>query len=606
MRITTILSHCLLQSRPVVCNLAALALVLSLGLAAFPQPAAAGGGTTLYVSPTSTYIPGNPCTDPAQPCKLEGALAKVGGDGYTIQMAAGTYPRISDPILYSLTLAGPETPVGSPPLAILDAKSEGRVLNIAATGKTVNLQYLSIQNGLVTDDNGAGVFCAHATLSLTQVYVQNNTLANTGSGDYYGGGIASHDCTLSINNSRVAGNSSGRWGGGIGLSGGSNTINNTTILENTNSGGIGGGGLNIAGGTTVLDQVTVSGNESGRGAGLFVNAVTGSFTLRNSTISGNHSTGVGGGILLYNQAVIVNSTITGNQAANQGGAFYLDTDGKLTLNHVTVADNSATAGASIYFGAATSQVRPRNSILAGLSDNNCSGIVNIISDGHNISSDSSCVLLPFPSTDKMNTDPLLSPLRDNGGSTFTRALQKGSPAIDQAANPIWPDPTQDQRGFAYNGAPDIGAYEALLPPTIETFHQYPIPFRVGETTALYIAVSNPNADPSTLSKLAFTITLPEPLVFADPVVHPGFPSLCGGSFAAIPGERIAVFSGDAKGISTPDTECHFTLNVRGASAGSGNVTATGVSSRETGLGEPPLPLGFDVSPVRLYLPSILH
>ena len=54
----------------------------------------------------------------------------------------------------------------------------------------------------------------------------------------------------------------------------------------------------------------------------------------------------------------------------------------------------------------------------------------------------------------LNVNPLLGPLADNGGSTFTHALSKGSPAIDGGGADSAPF---DQRGVPR--ASDIGAYE---------------------------------------------------------------------------------------------------------------------------------------------------
>lgn len=60
-------------------------------------------------------------------------------------------------------------------------------------------------------------------------------------------------------------------------------------------------------------------------------------------------------------------------------------------------------------------------------------------------------------------DPLLGPLRDNGGGTQTHALPSGSPAIDRGScTDIAGDPiTSDQRGIArpQGNRCDIGAYE---------------------------------------------------------------------------------------------------------------------------------------------------
>src|SRR5262249_47895445 len=53
--------------------------------------------------------------------------------------------------------------------------------------------------------------------------------------------------------------------------------------------------------------------------------------------------------------------------------------------------------------------------------------------------------------------PLLGPLQNNGGPTWTMALQPGSPAIN-ATSPAFAPP-KDQRGFTRDALPDIGAYE---------------------------------------------------------------------------------------------------------------------------------------------------
>src|SRR5262249_1812615 len=62
-----------------------------------------------------------------------------------------------------------------------------------------------------------------------------------------------------------------------------------------------------------------------------------------------------------------------------------------------------------------------------------------------------------------DTDPLIGPLQDNGGSTFTHALLKGSPAIDTADPNFTPPPFFDQRGPGFdrivNGRIDIGSFE---------------------------------------------------------------------------------------------------------------------------------------------------
>jgi hypothetical protein len=73
--------------------------------------------------------------------------------------------------------------------------------------------------------------------------------------------------------------------------------------------------------------------------------------------------------------------------------------------------------------------------------------------------------------DQINTDPLLGPLQDNGGPTFTHALLQRSrvlrsPAIDAGDPSFTPPPSSDQRGLpfvrVFNGRIDIGSFEAQL------------------------------------------------------------------------------------------------------------------------------------------------
>jgi hypothetical protein len=77
--------------------------------------------------------------------------------------------------------------------------------------------------------------------------------------------------------------------------------------------------------------------------------------------------------------------------------------------------------------------------------------------GNNLSSDNSAAFTASGSLN--NIDPLLGPLSDNGGFTWTIPLLDGSPAID-AGNPA-NAPATDQRGITrpQGLGPDIGAYE---------------------------------------------------------------------------------------------------------------------------------------------------
>jgi len=102
----------------------------------------------------------------------------------------------------------------------------------------------------------------------------------------------------------------------------------------------------------------------------------------------------------------------------------------------------------------------RNTIVAGNTGSNASRdiIGYFYSLGYNLIGDTQGVS-GFSSTDLLNVGPLLGPLQDNGGPTFTQALLPHSPAIDAGDNAN--APATDQRGFprVVNGTIDIGAYE---------------------------------------------------------------------------------------------------------------------------------------------------
>ena len=212
----------------------------------------------------------------------------------------------------------------------------------------------------------------------------------------------------------------------------------------------------IKGATVAISGVMIRhGRVTGFGAGIWTD---GTLTLTNTTVSDNVARGPfggnGGGILnqLDARLTLTNSTVSGNTATLQGGGVF--SNGTLTSINSTVSGNSAPNGAGIAsFGTADLT----NTIVASnLSSGDCAGNP-ITSFGHNLDSDGTCGL--SATGDLPNIDPLLAPLQDNGGPTFTHALLPGSPAIDAGHDGA--APATDQRGVPRpQGAhSDIGAFE---------------------------------------------------------------------------------------------------------------------------------------------------
>jgi hypothetical protein len=252
------------------------------------------------------------------------------------------------------------------------------------------------------------------------------------------------------------------------------TISGFTI---TNGHSNGGGGIrnsaphpNIGGYGLIVTNCTISGSAADYGGGI-----QGTLTISNSTISGN-SAMYGGGICNLGGGVqISNSTISGNLADVDGGGVY--NSGALgefvfsIIENSTIDGNSASGhGGGIYNSSnGLGLIRGlllRSTILnAGASGGTIFNVGRVTSR-YNLASDAGGGVLTGLG-DQINTDPMLGPLQDNGGPTFTHELLPGSPAIDAGDPTFTPPPLYDQRGcpFArlFNGRIDVGSLEVQPP-----------------------------------------------------------------------------------------------------------------------------------------------
>jgi hypothetical protein len=334
-------------------------------------------------------------------------------NGQTITLTSGELNVDKD-----VTITGP----GANHLAV-DGNAQSRVFYINP-GKTVTVSGLTVENGYSDSPPG-------------------------------GGGIFNYDATLTVNNCIISGNS----GGGISNDGfrGSATlmVTNCTVSGNSatsagNGGGIGNGAVE-GGAVLTVSNSTISGNSAGVGGGIGNGADPGyaMVTISNCTISDN-SADYGGGILNacsvggVSGVTVSNSTISGNSAIGNGGGIYNVRAGTYTgLELDSTVLNAGNSGENIF---------------------NAGGTVT--SHGYNLSSDNGGGYLTGPG-DQINTNPLLGPLQDNGGPTFTHELLPGSPAINVGDPSFTPPPFYDQRGPDFgrviNGRIDIGSFEVQGP-----------------------------------------------------------------------------------------------------------------------------------------------
>ena len=363
------------------------------------------------------------------------ALA-VAHDGDRITFAvSGTITLTSGQLGVSknVTISGP----GADQLSIVGMPF--RFVLVAAV-KAATISGLTIRNG------AGGIFNG-GTLTVMNCVISGSST----------GGIENW-ASLTVVNSNVSDNVIGIFNAT-----GEFGVVTATILSTTVSGNSAGGVVaapNIFGGRayiTIID-CTISGNFSASGGGGIF-ATNTSLSVANSTISGNSTGSSGGGI--SGGATVQNSTISGNSAGTSGGGIY----GGATVENSTISGNSGTSGGGIYNN---SSLIVRNTILnAGASGEN---IFNdggtVTSLGYNLSSDDAAGYLTGPG-DQINTDPLLGPLQNNGGPTFTHALLPGSPAIDAGDPNFTPPPSNDQRDChfdrVFNGRIDIGSFEVQPP-----------------------------------------------------------------------------------------------------------------------------------------------
>ncbi|MGI8641150.1 MAG: choice-of-anchor Q domain-containing protein [Pyrinomonadaceae bacterium] len=226
----------------------------------------------------------------------------------------------------------------------INNNSGGGVVGAGSGSDTHTL--INVVNSTFNGNNGSAVSGGNGRISVI-----NSTVTNNYSGIANGsGGILTIDRTIIGNNS----------GNGV-FNHGAATISKTTIDNNTDNSVSGnGGGINNTGNMTINDS-TISNNKSGRTAGGILNA--GQLTLTNSTVSGNltalvsNYNGSGGGIYntLNGNLILTNSTITNNRATGDGGGLRHDGSGTVTLRNTIIAGNSSGGFAEDVAGTIVSQ-----------------------------------------------------------------------------------------------------------------------------------------------------------------------------------------------------------------------------------------------------------
>lgn len=371
---------------------------------------------------------------------------------------------------------------------IIDVDATGRGFDVD-NGAALSLSDLTIQNGELTGEDGAGIRVrSSGTLTLDTVTITSNTVHDDEGGS--GGGIYCGSSTLNISDSTFASNTGdGVSGGAIYATSCDVDISSSTFSSNS---GYNGGALRLYVGNSDDVSITDTTFESnaasnvGGAIGLFGTTDSNRTVMSEVLFSGNTSAGSGSGALhLEGPSYITNGTFYNNRAQGNGGAIliysfvYSDT----TIAHSTFVGNqsdSDTSGAgdggAVYVLGTNPDVNIVSSIFDGNTANGNSGpecygaasdTIDLLSRSLMSTNGGCSTVVTSAAGSAFGTDPLTDPdgPADNGGTVETIALEASSPAIDDtgaACNDAEGNPlTVDGRGMTRpeDTYCDIGAYE---------------------------------------------------------------------------------------------------------------------------------------------------
>ncbi len=456
------------------------ALLALAGVVAAPAPACAGGIVTV-------------CDEPH-------LLAALAGGGNVTFGCSGTITLTQTITIASDTTidgSGQSVTISGNHAALLFRVDSGRSVDVTALNfadgivlvnyGTLNLSNCIFSGGsrvvssgtlIANDSTFSGSTDTHPIYNSGTLTVRKCAFSANTSPYGHGGGIYNDGGTLTVSNSTFSDNSARDGGGGILNSKGVVEVNNCLFSDNTTDGG--GGAIHNYGGRLTVGKSTFSNNSASSGGAIYSLAggwvYPATLTVGGSTFYGNAATGGptgrGGGIYFEGDGAlnVSNSTFSGNSATNQGaGLCFAWPEGQATVRNSTFSGNSAAYGSGISGFAGV--VVLKNTILANNSVGNCSG--RVTNGGGNLN---------YPYMEEcpgINADPVLGPLQDNGGPTYTMALLTGSAAIDAADDAICaaePVNNRDQRGLVRpQGAHcDIGAFEMFQ---ANTYRYLPVTMR---------------------------------------------------------------------------------------------------------------------------------
>jgi CSLREA domain-containing protein len=229
--------------------------------------------------------------------------------------------------------------------------------------------------------------------------------------------------------------------------------------------------LNVDSGVTLsLADLSLRGGHAGSGAGVRVQA--GHLVLTDVTVYDCVATGGGGAVDVTDGSAMLTRVVLHDDEGDLSGGAINALRSDVDLTDCEVRDNSAPSPTS-----------SSNGIGGGIASTGGDPFATL---GGNLESPGDTCGLTDASDQADVADPLLGPLADHGGFTFTHLPLPGSPAIDQAltANCLADDQRGNARPLDGDSVPpaecDVGSVEVVFGETDALFADG---FESGDTSA---------------------------------------------------------------------------------------------------------------------------
>jgi CSLREA domain-containing protein len=349
------------------------------------------------------------------------------------------------------------------------AAANGGGLDLEGTVIASTFHHLTVTGNTAFQGGGLAAFVTPtATGSIPMMY-QSTFTGNSTTAGGFGGGMAVSRMTATV--ITVSGNTAA-YGGGVEMIGSDMpAFLASRFYAISNTATVNGGGIfttNCAVSCGSIMHARVESNTAYQeGSGLYIND---RLVIEKSTINLNQTRGDGvyGGAVYHagtKPLTLTNLTIGENTSGPAASGLVVDSSAVDVINKVTIAENRGGSMANGVF--VTPSATPPQLLNTIVSTLPVGGVLMcnrpVASQGYNLESNNSCGF--NQAGDLTSRDPLLHPLADNGGGTYTMKPGGASPTADAGDPSLCP--VTDQRSvrspvdYDGNGSKicDIGSYE---------------------------------------------------------------------------------------------------------------------------------------------------